>query len=58
MSILSNKNVVWVEKSLRYKPDFVINELYCIVFTDERQQRQPNHNTGIMIGFIVVVVRQ
>jgi hypothetical protein len=33
-----------------YKPDFVINlfvikELYCIVFTDERQQRQPNHNT-------------
>jgi hypothetical protein len=20
----SNKNVVWVEKSLRYKPDFVI----------------------------------
>jgi hypothetical protein len=82
MSILSNKNVVWVEKSLRYKPDFVIKkirnrppqihclnsdgtgdlsllrykpdfvinlfvikELYCIVFTDERQQRQPNHNT-------------
>jgi hypothetical protein len=35
---------------LRYKPDFVINlfvikELYCIVFTDERKQRQPNHNT-------------
>jgi hypothetical protein len=24
---------------------FVINELYCIVFTDERQQRQPNHTT-------------
>jgi hypothetical protein len=36
---------------LRYKPDFVINlfdinELYCIVCTDERQQRQPNHNTA------------
>jgi hypothetical protein len=26
MSILSNKNVVWVEKSLRYKPDFVIKK--------------------------------
>jgi hypothetical protein len=33
-----------------------------IVFTDGRKQRQPNHNTKtcgrIMIGFIVVVVRQ
>ena len=42
---------------LRYKPDFVINlfvinELYCIVFTDERQQR---HNPIIIRPHIVFI---